>query len=364
MRHRDPAQESIPMTRAALAMVENIDANVGRVLAKLDELGVADDTIVLYLSDNGPNSFRWNDGMKGRKGSTDEGGVRSPLLVRWPGKIAAGARIDRIAAAIDLLPTLIDLAGVERVGDKPLDGVSLKPLLLGQEQAWPDRTLLTHWAGRASLRTQRFRLDNDGALFDMEADPGQLQDVASQYPEQAERLRAELDEWRQLCLRELAPSKDRPFPVGHAALTMLPARDGEPYGGVERSARAPNCSFFTNWATKEGGMSWNVDVGAAGRYRAVGHHTCAAGDVGSASELALGEARVSAKIAEAFDPPLRGGENDRVPRDAESYVKEFKPLELGVLELPAGRGQLTLKALEVAGRQVADIRYVMLTKLD
>ena len=68
------------MTRAALAMCENIDWNVGRVLKKLDELKLADNTIVLYFSDNGPNSWRWNGGMKGRKGSTDEGGVRSPLL--------------------------------------------------------------------------------------------------------------------------------------------------------------------------------------------------------------------------------------------------------------------------------------------
>ena len=75
------------ITRAALAMCENIDWNVGRVLDKLDELKLADNTIVLYFSDNGPNSWRWNGGMKGRKGSTDEGGVRSPFLIRWPGHI-------------------------------------------------------------------------------------------------------------------------------------------------------------------------------------------------------------------------------------------------------------------------------------
>ena len=80
MRSRDPKQEDIAITRAALAMCENIDWNVGRVLTKLDELKLADNTIVLYFSDNGPNSWRWNGGMKGRKGSTDEGGVRSPLL--------------------------------------------------------------------------------------------------------------------------------------------------------------------------------------------------------------------------------------------------------------------------------------------
>ncbi|OYW15662.1 MAG: N-acetylgalactosamine 6-sulfate sulfatase, partial [Planctomycetales bacterium 12-60-4] len=100
-----PAQEDLAMTRAALAMCENIDWNVGRVLQMLEELQLADDTIVVYFSDNGPNSFRWNGGMKGRKGSTDEGGVRSPLLMRWPGRILAGRRVPQIAGAIDLLPT-------------------------------------------------------------------------------------------------------------------------------------------------------------------------------------------------------------------------------------------------------------------
>ena len=76
---REPQQEDVTTTRAALAMCENIDWNVGRVLAKLDELKLAENTIVLYFCDNGPNSWRWNGGMKGRKGSTDEGGVRSPL---------------------------------------------------------------------------------------------------------------------------------------------------------------------------------------------------------------------------------------------------------------------------------------------
>ncbi len=95
MRHRDPEREELGMTRAALAMCENIDWNVGRVLAKLDELKLADNTIVVYFADNGPNSFRWNGDMKGRKGSTDEGGVRSPLLMRWPGHIQPGTRVRR-----------------------------------------------------------------------------------------------------------------------------------------------------------------------------------------------------------------------------------------------------------------------------
>ena len=129
-RYRDPAKEELVKTRSALAMVENIDWNVGRVLARLDELKIAENTIVIYFNDNGPNSFRWNAGVKGRKGSTDEGGVRSPLFVRWPNRIKnPGRRIKQICAAIDLMPTLCAATGSSPAKGKQLDGVSLLSIL-------------------------------------------------------------------------------------------------------------------------------------------------------------------------------------------------------------------------------------------
>ena len=132
-------------------------------------LKLAEKTIVLYFSDNGPNGWRWNGGMKGRKGSTDEGGVRSPLLMRWPGHIQPGTKVTPIAGAIDLLPTLAELAGMPLRSDKPLDGVSLVPLLLGRDADadWPERMIFSHWNGKVSVRTQQYRLDAAGQLYDM-----------------------------------------------------------------------------------------------------------------------------------------------------------------------------------------------------
>ena len=353
----DPAH-----TRAALAMCENIDDNVGRLLAALKDQKLDRDTIVVYFSDNGPNGRRWNGGMKGVKGSTDEGGVRSPLHVRWPGKIKPGTVVTPVAAAIDLYPTLLELAGVARAGDKPLDGVSLAPRLLGGGDAPPDRVLFQHWNGRVSARDQGFRLDATGQLFDMTTDPNQTKNVAADHPADAKRLAAAVEGWRRDVLGELPKGDPRPFPVGFAEFprTVLPARDGVPHGGVKRSASAPNCSFFTNWTAADDRMTWEVEVNAAGRYEAVVHYTCPKGDAGSAVELALGSAKWSGTVAEAHDPPLRGKEHDRVSRGAESYVKDFRPLSLGVAELPAGRATLTLRATKVAGKSVSDVRAVEL----
>jgi arylsulfatase A-like enzyme len=362
LRYPGPQAEDPAMTRAALAMCENIDWNVGRVLRTLDELRLADRTIVLYFSDNGPAHWRWNGGMRGRKGSTDEGGVRAPLFVRWPGHIKPGTKVPQVAAAIDLLPSLAELAGVRAVGGKPLDGVSLAPLLLGRSEPWPERMIFSHWNGSVSVRTQRYRLDAAGRLYDMTRDPGQQHDVAREEPEPAGRLREAVAGWKRDVLSALK-KENRPFPAGYREFprTPLPARDGVPHGNVRRSAGAPNCSFFTNWTSPDDHITWDIDVATAGRYEVDVYYTCARDDVGSRIEVSFKDARLEGVVAEAHDPSLVGAEHDRVPRDAESYVKDFKPLPLGEMSLEKGRGLLTLRALHIPGKQVMDVRAVTLT---
>ncbi len=254
-----PAAEKPDQTRCALAMIENQDWNVGRVLAKLAQFGLSEDTIVFFFSDNGPNSPRWNGGMKGGKGSTDEGGVRSPAFLRWPARVAAGRQLQSITGAIDLLPTLLSLAGIPRVGTKPLDGRDFSPLLLSSDHPMQDRMIFSTWGGRVSVRTQRHRLDAQGELFDMEEDPGQTTPITSREPRLVAHLAAAVTAWRTEVLdagRQLPASgrklndlvDPRPLSAGYPEFphTMLPARDAEPRGGVKRSGSAPNSSYFTN----------------------------------------------------------------------------------------------------------------------
>jgi len=363
MRARNPQQEDIPFTRAALAMCENIDWNVGRVLEALAKLKLTQDTIVLYFSDNGPNGWRWNGGMKGRKGSVDEGGIRSPLMMRWPGHIPPGRKVTRIAGAIDLLPTLAGMAGVPVGKTKPIDGKDLQPLLTGRttESAWPDRMIFSLQGKRMSVRTQQYRLDPDGQLFDMVADPGQDKNVAAEKPEVTARLKAALDAWGKEVL-PLVGRDDRPFTVGYAKETRLPARDGVSHGGIKRSNSAPNSSYFTNWTATADSITWDIEVGEPGRYTAELWYTCAPGDEGSTVELSFAGKTLSGKIAPAWDPPPRGASDDRVSRGPESYWKDFKPLTLGIIELARTRGLLTLRAPEVHGKAVADVRRILLRK--
>jgi len=367
-------------TRCALAMVENQDRNVGRILAKLKELDLERDTIVVYFSDNGPNSHRWNGGMKGIKGSTDEGGVRSPLFLRWPGKVAAGTKVKPIAGAIDLASTLESLAGVKRVGERPRDGRDLSPLLRqGVSVDWAPGRIFNTWGASVSVRTETHRLDNAGNLFDLVADPGQTTPIQSKQPALAQELGAAVAAWRQeMGITAPAGGKGkgkggngpgnavdpRPIQVGYREfpIALLPARDGEPTGEMRRSAQAPNSSYFVNWRKPTDAAVWNIEVMTKGTYLVTIDYTCPAADVGATIRLAVGERVLHGKVTEAWDPPLIV-DQDVVPRTThgESLMKPFRTMTLGEIVLEPGRATLKLDATEIPGKSVMDLRRVTVT---
>ncbi len=371
----DPAAENAKKqilihTRAALAMCENIDANVGRLIQHLEETNLADNTIVVYFSDNGPNGARFNGGMRGRKGSTFEGGLRSPCLIRYPRAIQGGTKVRRIAAAIDLLPTLADFAGLSIDSPKPLDGISIAPLLRQTSVEWPERLIFSSWNTKTSVRNDRFRMQADGGLFDLNQDPGETKDVKSEHPKIAGKLDSALKQWiKETNPRSSRDQETRPITLGHpdAKNTQLPARDAEPHGGIVRSNKFPNCTFMTNWTDTEGRITWNVEVLDEGDFEVEMYYACAADSVGSQIELRLdGEprsgGRIESTIKVANDAPLRGMENDRFER-AEGYVRDWRPMKLGVIHLRPGLATLTLKATKVAGNEVADMRLLMFRRV-
>jgi len=156
---------------------------------------------------------------------------------------------------------------------------------------------------------------------------------------------------------------DRPYPVGYAEFprSPLPARDGIPHGGVKRSAGAPNCSYFVNWTNLDDSMTWDIDVKTAGDYDVEILYTCPLADAGSTIELEFNGAKVTGKVTPGWDPPLYTNQ-DTLPRPrVVSRMKEFRPLKLGTMRLNQGRGLLTLRAKNIAGLNVMDVRQVNLT---
>lgn len=204
------------------AMITNIDQNVGRLFKKLDSLGLSENTIVVYLNDNGPNTMRFVGDMRGMKAAVDDGGIRSPLLFHWPARVKAGKSSDALCAHIDLLPTILDACGVDVPAEHKLDGRSFLPLLAGEDVTsdehapWPQRQVVfqTH-RGDQPQRYHHFAIHEDPwklvhpsgfglesfkgkpklQLYNLDDDPRQKNDLARLHPEIVERLKAGYESW-------------------------------------------------------------------------------------------------------------------------------------------------------------------------
>jgi hypothetical protein len=153
----------------------------------------------------------------------------------------------------------------------------------------------------------------------------------------------------------LKASARRPFTVGYGPSTTLTARDGVPHGTIQRSARAPNNSFFTNWTDTGDSITWDIDVGRTADYDAIVYYTCAEEDVGATLRLSMPEKNsIQTQVLVPFDPPLYDKSKERV-KNSHYFVKDFKPLHIGTLKLAKGRGTLTLDAPVITGRKAIDV---------
>jgi len=358
-------------------MGENLDDNIGRILRRLDELKLSGDTIVLFLTDNGPNSDRYNGDMKGRKGSVHEGGVRVPLLVRWPGHIEPGRNVTQIAAHIDIFATVLELCGVAMPKTLPQDGRSLVPLLKGQGADWPDRMLFTFKCpgGRTAeltgaARTQRWRAvqgRKQWELYDMMRDPGQKNNVAKKHA----NILKKLSNAYEVAARDVTKAGFEPLAIhighpewpvvtmsGHEAFLHAPLGGGISYKG--RSGWAND--YVTNWISTDAYPYWEVEVVQTGRFEVTLMYVCAKEDVCVKLRVEIGGKSLEGKVGRAHDPdPIASP--DRVPR-GEVYEKVWAPLTLGTIELSKGRTRLAVRAVEIPGSRAFDLKAVQLRRVD
>ncbi|MFV2070313.1 MAG: sulfatase-like hydrolase/transferase [Pirellulales bacterium] len=371
---------------AIYGMVENIDENVGRLLEKLDALGLTERTIVFFLSDNGPEGpegSRYNAGMRGMKGTVHEGGMRVPLFVRWPGHFKPDTVVRPIAAHVDLLPTIAELCGAANLKTLPLDGKSLVPLLTGEVRGWPDRMIFARTSGWRSVlsydqpvvqdlhtlgrtvRTQRWRAVHDGdrwQLYDMPGDPSEQRDVAGDHPDVVARLSAAYDRWLADVTR--VPIVRPPIPVGYAERPMveLPAPEAYFTGAVHWYNRFGFAhDWLTGWTDVNDTIWWDVDVVAAGRYDVSIQYACPADAVGTKLRVEAGGTRVEGEIAHAYDPEPRQRPT-RHPK--KRFIQTFATQPLGEIDLQQGHQRITIRAMNKRSGQVCDLKCVSLKRID
>ena len=341
-----------PKDAAVYAMVENLDRNVGRILQKLDQTGLAANTIVLFTTDNGPNTARYNGGMRGGKGSVFEGGLRVPCFIRWPEKLKAGSRVSEITQHVDVLPTLLELVAVPSLKRQPLDGVSLVPLLEGRAASWPQRTLfdLTGRGGRdgtvineypGTARTETHRWVHDGKqamLFDLRMDPGEKTNLAAQQPALAAEMENSYRNWFHE-VTAASGGKVARFPITLTDGTDLPIANAARLGGAQLFGKGWDYDWAT-FPTPAAAMAWRLSVPVAGRYEVGALHT--AKTTGGEVRVTVGDIAARSVVAAVYDPP-EIPRHDLIPR-WEVPDKVFKPLGIGTITLPAGSHELQVTA--------------------
>lgn len=251
----------------AYGMIANLDANFGRLLEK-----VPDNTLVIFLTDNGPGGVRWNAGLRNRKGTVYDGGIRVPFFAQWKGKWKEGRKVDLPAAHIDIFPTVLEACGVQAPAKVTIDGRSLLPLMQGEKVDWPDRHLFFQWhrgdvpeMGRAcAVRGPRYKLVQAAGvqvgeytpkyeLFDMANDPYEEKDLAAEKPEVVNDLRERYEAW----FKDVQSTRNFEGPRiyiggGHEKKTTLTRQDW----------RGPKAG----WADDNEGH-WDIVVQTAGTYR-------------------------------------------------------------------------------------------------
>jgi len=347
-------KRGLPVREARLyAMIDRCDQNIGRLLDAIDDLELADSTIVFFMSDNGGIHSIYRAGLKGRKGSVYEGGVRSPFFARWPGKFPAGVRFDAMASHVDLLPTICEMVGVSPPDDRKIDGKSLLGLLTTGKGDSPHEYVYHNWNRyvplvdkKWAIGGQRWKLAN-GQLFDLQTDPGERKNFAKKHPERVEQMRGDFVRW----FEDVTAGQDyRPIaiPVG---------RDDQNPVEIQASwatlhGESTNYTFLGyDWDTIDGWnqpgdkATWRIDVVNPGRYEVTISYGAASASAGSRLRIAADEASLEYTVQPTVTPNV--------------FVRH----RLGEVTLAGGEQTLRAEVVSIKGPELMRLNRIWLRRI-
>ncbi|HEV7404040.1 MAG TPA: sulfatase-like hydrolase/transferase [Chthoniobacteraceae bacterium] len=392
------------------AVIETLDDSIGRVLRKLDELHLREQTIVIFASDNGglhvaeggltaPSTH--NGAFRAGKGYLYEGGLREPLIVRWPGHVPPGVVNPTPVSLADLMPTLVELAGAPK--REGLDFQSIAGLLQGKEGTRPTEFYwhFPHYTNQGSRPAGAVRLENwklienyeDGSaeLYDLATDAGEQTNLAAREPARVAEMRGKLAAWRIAVNAQemtanpafdlawyneiypvldttniktaptgaaMAPlfqawrkAMDRPAPktlpvvAGAPGFLILHARDAVVAGSALRYEPQPPKNTLGFWKNVEDTASWTIDLPAGGKYAVEALVGCGTGSGGAQVEIGAGGEVLTFQVPET------------------GHFQNFVPKAIGTLKLPAGRSTVKVTPKTKPGAAVMDLRQLTLTRL-
>jgi len=346
------------------AMIESLDEGIGRILAKLDELKLAENTIVIFTSDNGglatlegPHTpATSNAPLREGKGFLYEGGIRVPLVIRWPAGIKPGQTTEQVASSVDLLPTLAELCGIKI--SHAVDGISLAAVLKG-DRATVDRDAIywhyPHYANQGgrpggAVRAGDWKLiefyeTGRRELFNLKTDPRESKNLAAQEPARVQQLAALLDNWRRAVgAQMMTPNPGyRPNPQADDGSITMHARTADMHGEQLRFEPLPHKNTLGYWTNAADWASFEFEVEKPGAFDVEMLVGCGRGSGGSTVEVTIGDEKLSFTVEET------GG------------FQAFQPRTIGRVTLSKpGRHMLAVRPISKPGPAVMDLRQVRL----
>jgi arylsulfatase A len=355
------------------AMIESLDESVGRVLRKLGELKLADNTVIFFTSDNGGLATREgpstpatsNAPLRDGKGHLYEGGIREPLLVRWPRAIKPGSVSHVPVSSVDYFPTILELAGIKVDASVPLDGVSIVPAL--KQTGAPKRDALywhyPHYSNQGgkpggAIRVGDWKLiehyeDGQWELFNLKDDIGERHNLASLEPKRAQQLGTRLDAWRrEVGAQMMLPNPTYQPPIAPAGKVIpqqrdgtieLHARDVTIHGTTVRYEPQPHKNTIGFWTRVEDWVSWDFTVTQPGEFRLEILQGCGTGSGGAQVEYSVAGQTILDTVVET------GG------------FQNFVVRPLGVVKISQpGQYTLNVRPRTRPGKAVQDLRQATL----
>lgn len=351
-------------------MVENMDDNIGRILHYLKENNLEENTIVIFLSDNGPNGVRYNGMMKGIKGTVHEGGTRVPFFIRWKNHIREGKTNETSAAHIDIYPTLQDLCNLKPIEGKPLAGVSLASLLLN-DTAYFDthRKLYTHvnfMEMPATLNSGGFRYNqyrfvydkNKIELYNLLQDPEEKANLSTIQSDTTTQFLNDYKSWFTNASADLIYA--RPITLSKLG-AELPTFEATLSAGIKfKEGHGWAHDWVEKWNSTNDSLYWEIDCKDAGNYEVEIEYLCKKKDTGSNIICSIGSEEKTVFIQQAYySTQIKSP--DRVPRKEAYEMSGWKRLIIGTYHIAEGKQRIKLKTSKVENGNVAEINLIRLT---
>lgn len=355
--------KKMPIREARIyALIERVDQNIGRLLNSLKTLGIERDTLVLFMSDNGGVSKFWKGGMRGYKASPYEGGVRSPLFVRWPGVVKPGGEIETQTSHVDLLPTFCELAGVELPTDRKIDGKSLFHLMKAGANENHHEYVYHTWDRyfpnahkRWSVSDQRWKLVGSFAgnakpdpakwqLFDLQADPNEKRNLRTQQPENVARLRKAFVDWFD-DVTDGVEYRPIAIPVGHAEenpVLIQPSWATWTGKNVNYTFDGYDWDTIDGWKLKDEKAAWRLDVVQGGRYSVSLTYGCRPLDAGGKLRIQVGKSNIEHTVKPT------------------ATKEQFERFTIGEIDLTPGANSLVAEVVSAPGRELMRLNKIEL----